>query len=113
MRKRIFKYQSIVPSDNEKCAEGMDAFSFKFNKQQYGGFWCKPLGLRKKMEIQSKEGRTVRCIDCIKRKKCPHLRSNKYTRKPCKDYVVDLAKQSRLMNQKMLENQKKKNQSSS
>ena len=100
--------QGIHSLHEEKCSKDFEQYKFKMRKQQYAGFWSKPIGLRKKMEIQNMKGRGVRCIDCVKRKDCNHLRTNKHTRKPCKDYVVDLAKQSRLINQKIKENEEKK-----
>jgi len=111
----LFYNPETKPLEEEKCTEGVEQHQFKMRPHRYNGFWSKPVGLRKKMELQGKEGRAVRCIDCIKRKKdCSHLRSNKYARKPCKDYVTDLAKQSRLINQKIQEKEhkRKKDQSS-
>ncbi|HEC72388.1 MAG: hypothetical protein ACTSW7_01395 [Candidatus Thorarchaeota archaeon] len=102
--------------EEEKCIEGVEQYQFKMKQQKYNGYWSKPVGLRKKMEIQGQKGRAIRCIDCVKRKGCSRLRSNKYARKPCKYYVADLAKQSRLINQKIKEKEDKrireKNQSS-
>ena len=38
----------------------------------------------------------VRCIDCMIRKtECDKVRVNKYAKKPCDDYVADLAKEAK------------------
>lgn len=109
MTRHIFTSIGMSPSCVEKCTEGVEKYSLlRIKKQQYHGFWSKPVGLRRKMEIQGQKGRAVRCIDCIKRKDCQRVRTNKYARKPCKDYVVDLQKQSRVINQKIKENEEKK-----
>jgi len=66
----------------------------------YKGFWRGPSAIKDKMEA---EGRAVRCIDCLERKKCSHVRVNKFDLKPCKDFKVDLLKQSNLMDKKRKE----------
>ena len=53
--------------------------------------------VKKEMET---DGRLVRCMDCIDRKKCPIVRVNKYISKPCKKFVVNLKKQSNVLRKK-------------
>jgi len=76
----------------------------RLGKQEYEGIWSSPGGVKRKMQIKDKNGQTVRCADCYKRKKCSHIRVNKYARKPCKDYMADLYKESN----KIRERQKSK-----
>lgn len=40
------------------------------------------------------DGLGVRCIDCVKRKKC-RLRINRFEKKPCQYYVSDIDKASK------------------
>lgn len=68
-------------------------------KYQYKGYHRRKKMNEIKKDMET-EMRPVRCIDCISRKKCPILRNNKYTLKPCNKFVIDLAKQARILERK-------------
>jgi len=44
----------------------------------------------------SEPGPMVRCIDCVERKKCKRISRNvnKYKKRECRYFVIDLVKQS-------------------
>ena len=66
---------------------------------QYHGYHRKKKLSEVKKSMET-EGKPVRCIDCIIRKKCPMLRTNKYALRPCSKFVIDLARQSRKLEKK-------------
>lgn len=102
MKKILFHKLPNTILQEEVCIRETD--SIKFKRIIYKGYWIKPIGQRKKMNIRDKDGRAVRCIDCVNRKNCNYLRVNKYERKPCNYYVSDLSKQARIVQQKIRKN---------
>jgi len=78
----------------------------KFIIQLYGfsnstGIDYKGLGWYKEMTRSEKfdyeKAPLVRCIDCVERKKCKRItkNSNKFKKRECRFFVIDLDKQSK------------------
>lgn len=66
---------------------------------QYKGHYRNLKLNRMKVDMET-EGKAVRCIDCVDRKKCPTIRVNKYAKRPCKKFCIDLNKQAKTMEEK-------------